>query len=118
MKTHMMKLRTKYFDYIQTGNKRIELRLNDEKRKDIKVGDKIIFEELVDNPRYIETKVIDLFYSDNFNNIINKFNIELLADKSSNKEELLSVLNDIYTIENQSKYGVIGIKKNYWGNKI
>ena len=42
MKTHNMKLMTKYFDYIKFGSKRIELRLNDEKRKNIKIGDEII----------------------------------------------------------------------------
>ncbi len=29
---HQMKLQPKYFDYIQNGTKRIELRLNDERR--------------------------------------------------------------------------------------
>ena len=36
-----MKLRPKYYDFILNGTKRIEIRLNDEKRKNIKVGDKI-----------------------------------------------------------------------------
>lgn len=70
MKTHNMKLITKYFDYIKFGSKRIELRLNDEKRKNIKIGDEIIFEELVDNPRYLRTRVIDLYHENNFNNLI------------------------------------------------
>ena len=34
-----MKLMTKYFDYIKYGSKRIELRLNDEKRKNIKINE-------------------------------------------------------------------------------
>ena len=38
-----MKLNEKYFEYIKRGTKRIELRLNDEKRKLIKIGDKIRF---------------------------------------------------------------------------
>ena len=41
--THEMKLQPKYFDYILNGTKRIEIRLNDEKRKKIKLGDKIKF---------------------------------------------------------------------------
>lgn len=41
--THEMKLQPKYFDYILNGTKRIEIRLNDEKRKKIKLGDKINF---------------------------------------------------------------------------
>ena len=30
---HVMKLQPKYYDYILTGTKRIEIRLNDEKRQ-------------------------------------------------------------------------------------
>ncbi len=76
-----MKLMTKYFDYIKYGSKRIELRLNDEKRKNIKIGDEIIFEELADNPRCLKTRVIELYYENNFNDLIEKYNIELFADK-------------------------------------
>lgn len=40
---HEMKLQPKYFNYILNGTKRIELRLYDEKRQTIKVGDIIKF---------------------------------------------------------------------------
>ena len=110
MTTHNMKLITKYFDCIKNGTKRIELRLNDEKRKNIKIGDIIIFEELKDNPRYLKTKVIDLYYEDNFNDLIDKYDIKLFADENTTKQELIDVLNEIYPINNQTKYGVVGIR--------
>lgn len=40
---HKMKLQPKYYDFILNGTKRIEIRLNDEKRRMIKVGDTITF---------------------------------------------------------------------------
>ena len=40
---HEMKLRPKYYDFILNGTKRIEIRLNDEKRKKIKQDDLIEF---------------------------------------------------------------------------
>ena len=110
MKTHNMKLMTKYFDYIKFGSKRIELRLNDEKRQNIKIGDEIIFEELVDNPRYLRTRVIDLYYENNFNDLIEKYDIELFADKHTTKKELIKLLNNIYSQEEQEKYGIVGIR--------
>ena len=110
MKTHNMKLRTKYFNFIKNGTKRIELRLNDEKRKEIEIGDEINFEEVVDNPRCLKTKVVDLYYESNFNELLNKYDIKLFADKNTTKQELLDVLNEIYPIEKQTKYGVVGIK--------
>ena len=40
---HEMKLQPEYFNFILNGTKRIEIRLNDEKRQNIKLGDKIKF---------------------------------------------------------------------------
>ncbi len=41
--THFMFLRSRPFEKIKKGEKNIELRLHDEKRKKIRVGDKIVF---------------------------------------------------------------------------
>jgi ASC-1-like (ASCH) protein len=40
---HILKLKPKYFNYINKGTKIIELRLYDEKRQKISIGDTIIF---------------------------------------------------------------------------
>ena len=40
---HKLKLKSEYYNYIKIGTKRIELRLNDEKRKKIKINDVIEF---------------------------------------------------------------------------
>ena len=42
---HIMKLQPKYFEYIKYGTKRVELRLNDEKRKNMKISDTIILKK-------------------------------------------------------------------------
>ena len=57
MKTYKMKLLPQYFNYIKNGTKRLELRLNDEKRKDLEINDIIIFEKLSEDPEYLNTKV-------------------------------------------------------------
>ena len=49
--THKMYLQDKYFDFIKNGTKRIELRLNDEKRQQIKIGDSIEFSNKKDKFR-------------------------------------------------------------------
>ena len=41
---HKMKLQAKYFDFMHRGTKRLEIRLNDEKRQLIKIGDIIEFD--------------------------------------------------------------------------
>ena len=110
MKTHNMKLLSKYFDYIKEGSKKIELRLNDEKRKLINIGDEIVFKEVSKNPRYLHTKVINLHNDDSFSKLIDKFDLKLLAGENITKEELLTIIDNIYTKEEQEKYGALGIE--------
>ncbi len=107
---HELKLHPKYYDYILNGTKRIELRLNDEKRSLIKLGDIITFKkepELVEN---FKCEVIGLLNYKSFQELFEDFPIETLADNSMTKEELIEALEEFYTKEKQRKYNVIGIK--------
>ena len=47
--THYMKLRENPFIAMKTGYKTIELRLNDEKRQTLNIGDSIVFQS-IDSP--------------------------------------------------------------------
>ena len=105
--THKMNLQDKYFDFIKNGTKRIELRLNDEKRQQIKIGDSIEFSNEKD--KFI-AKVIGLLEYQDFKTLFNDFGIEILADKTMTKEELLGILSEFYTPEKQEKFGVLGIR--------
>lgn len=107
---HYFTLDKQYFDFIKNGTKRIELRLNDKKRQKVKIGDTIIFSEKNNSENKISTKVIDLFKCNNFNEILNMFDVEILADKSISKQEILNDLEQFYTKEQQQQYGVVGIK--------
>ena len=46
----------------------------------------------------------------NFDDLVNDFDIEVIGDKSITKDELLHTLNEIYTTEQQDKYGVLAIE--------
>ncbi len=106
---HEMKLQDRYFNYILNGTKKIELRLNDEKRSLIKLNDIINFKNEVTNETF-EVKVVGLLRYNSFNDLFDDFDIEVLADKEMTKKELLDVLEQFYTKEKQEKYGVLGIK--------
>ncbi len=107
---HILKLQPKYFDYIHDGTKRIELRLYDEKRKKIAIGDTIIFKKEPDLETTMKVKVIGLLRYNTFEELFEDFDIEIMADKSMTKKELLNVLEEFYTPEKQKKYGVVGIR--------
>lgn len=105
---HFMRLQNRYFHYIKTGSKRIELRLYDEKRKQIQLNDVIEFEN--ENKEKINTKVIALLHYHNFNDLLADFDINILADQSITKNDLLSDLNRFYSPEQQKQFGVLGIR--------
>ena len=105
-----MKLQPDYYNYILNGTKRIEIRLFDEKRQQIKIGDTIKF---LKEPELIESfnvKVVDLLRYNNFEEMFKDFDISVLADKSMTKEGLINVLEQFYTKEKQEQYGVLGIR--------
>ncbi len=107
---HILKLQPKYFDYINNGTKKIELRLYDEKKKKINIGDTIIFQKEPELEVTMKVKVIGLLRYNTFEELFEDFDIEALADNSMTKEELLNVLKGFYTPEKQKKYGVVGIR--------
>lgn len=104
MKFHM-KLLKEPFDNIKNGTKTIEFRLYDEKRKQVKVGDIIEFSLLPDLNEKIETKVIELYRANTFEELFRKF----YTDENEIKNKLESI-HSIYNFEKEKKYGVLGIK--------
>ena len=107
---HQMKLQPKYYDYIENGTKRIELRLNDEKRSIIQLGDEIEFFKEPELTENMKVKVVGLLRYQSFQDLFKDFDISVLADSSMTKEELINVLQEFHTVEKQKEYGVLGIR--------
>ncbi len=107
---YKLKLQPKYYNFILNGTKRIEIRLFDEKRQQIKIGDTIKFLKEPDLNESFNVKVIGLLRYNNFEDMFKDFDISILSDKSLSKEELISELERFYTKEKQDKYGVLGIR--------
>ena len=103
-----MNLQPKYFDFIKDGTKRIELRLYDEKRRSIQLGDIIEFAKS-ENEKF-KAEVIGLLRYNSFADLFEDFDISILADTSMTKQELLEVLGGFYSEEKQAEFGVIGIR--------
>lgn len=108
MKVHEMNLQPKYFDFIKGGTKRIELRLYDEKRRSIQLGDIIEFAKSDDEK--FKAEVVGLLRYNSFADLFEDFDISILADSSMTKQELLEVLGEFYSEEKQAEFGVIGIR--------
>lgn len=107
---HEMKLQPEYYNFILNGTKRIEIRLHDEKRQSIKLGDTIKFLKEPELSESFNAKVTGLLRYNSFKDMFKDFDISILSDKSMTKEELIKVLEQFYTKEKQEQYGVLGIR--------
>ena len=102
---HNMKLNEKTFNNIKNGTKTIEYRLFDEKRKLLKVGDKIVFSKLPDLEDKIVVEVLDLYQEKTFKDLYIK-----LGNSEEAAEEKADSMYTIYTPEEEKEYGVLGIR--------
>lgn len=102
---HKMKLKESPFERIKNGTKTIEFRLYDEKRKQIKIGDKIEFSKLPELEEKIVVEVLDLYKDVSFEELFKK----VFTDKEEIEKKTQSMLQ-FYTHEQEKEYGVIGIK--------
>lgn len=108
---HIMRLKPEPFEQIRSGAKTIELRLLDEKRRKIHVGDTITFVHLENSALTLHTKVTDLFVFDSFETLYQ--NLPLLACGYTEQNVKTATPQDMdiyYSKEEQTRYGVIGIK--------
>ena len=111
MKNHVMNLTPSPFKMIKEGNKTIELRLYDEKRKMISVGDTITFTNTADSNDKLCVKVIDLFIFDSFDELYK--NLPLLECGYTTVDIDTASPGDMekyYSKEMQKQYGVVDIK--------
>lgn len=106
---HTMKLKQEPFEKIRNGSKTIELRLFDEKRQKVQVGDYIEF-SLIDFPKEkLQTKVTALHRFDNFSELYAALPKEKFGCKSDETPDP-NHMDAYYSREEQEKYGVIGIE--------
>ncbi len=105
---HTMKVQTKYYQLLKSGIKTIELRLFDEKRQQIKVGDQIAFSDLSNLNDTFVAQVLALHRASSFDELCKI--IQPAQAGFSTKKELMDCLQKFYTPENQQKYGVVGIE--------
>lgn len=106
---HKMKLKTVPFKKIRNGSKTMELRLNDEKRQKVQVGDFIEFTCLDEPKQKIQTRVTALHRCSSFAELYSKIAKEKLGYDVNDMPEPAH-MDEYYSKEEQERYGVLGIE--------
>lgn len=105
-----MKLNSSSFEMIKSGEKTIELRLFDEKRQKVKVGDKIVFANTATG-EILNATVVKLHRFKTFNELYNSLSLLKCGYTTENIDKATpSDMEQYYSVEEQMKYGVVGIE--------
>lgn len=106
----VMKLKSEFFDQVKSGKKIYEVRLNDEKRQKIGVGDCIIFKkepELLDG---VIVKVTDVKRFATFEEMAKVLSIESIGFDGKNAVQVARFYHTIYSKADEKQYGVVAFK--------
>ena len=109
---YKMRLIEDEFDNIKYHNKIVEVRLNDEKRRNIHKGDKIVFYKLPHTTESIQVSVEQTFIFSKFIDVYNNFPSSYFGYKDIDIEEIVRKIYKIYNKEQEKSIGVMAIKFN------
>lgn len=105
-----MKLKETYFNKIRNKEKIYEIRLNDEKRQLIKIGDLIVFKKEPELQETLTAEVVGLEYFKSFKEMAETLPLDKVGFGKETLCEVVSIYHQFYTEQEEDKYGVVAIK--------
>ncbi len=108
MAIHEMKLQANSFDKIKSKEKTIEIRLYDERRKGIRIGDIILFKKEPEQVETIKAEVVALLNYKTFADLGNDFAGSYFGYEKGS--DILKNIYNFYTKEQEAEHTVLGIK--------
>ena len=106
--THYLNLQPIPFSLIKTGRKRIEMRLYDDRRKALEIGDYIEFTNNSTGEK-LTAKILELHTFKNFEELYAHYNKSLLGyskDEAANPDDMLQY----YSKEKIAQFGTLAIE--------
>lgn len=107
---HEFRLYARPYESIQAGRKRYEIRLHDDKRQQIVVGDTIAFTRVPDGAGPLLVEVIGLRKYRTFEELYLDIPMIEIDCAGWTMDELLSSTYSIYSREQELKYGAVAIE--------
>lgn len=104
-----MSLNHQPFLTVKDGTKKVEIRLNDEKRSQLKVGDGIHFTDL-ETGETVDVKVVKLEYFTSFVALFEKYSGTIIGSpEDETVEELDRENQQIYSRAREKRFGALAI---------
>lgn len=107
MKVH---LHPEVFDIVNLGIKNVEVRVNDEKRRNLKIGDKLLFLKRPDDIYTLSAVIKNLVYFKDFSEVVDNYSMERLYLSNTTRDEYISLMKEFYSDDEVIKNGVVAIE--------
>ena len=108
-RVHRMKLLRIYFDKIASGEKTVEMRLMDEKRQEISIGDTVVFSCEDDPARTVTVEVADVQKFSDFSALARCYGTDAVGFAGCTADEVGARMTQIYTDEAVARGGAAAI---------
>lgn len=106
---HKMNLYIAPFQSIKSGRKTVEVRLNDEKRRKVNVGDTIEFTKIPEGKEKLRVEVIGLQKFTTFREMYDTLPSEKFDTVSMSIDDMVKSTYEIYPPEQEMKWGTLAI---------
>lgn len=103
-------LDSEIYEQVKNGTKNVEARVNDEKRRQLKIGDIIEVAKRPDENESLRVRITSLKRFSNFDELADNYPIERLYSASFTKEQYLALFPKFYSDEEINKYGTVAIE--------
>ncbi|MBK3495028.1 ASCH domain-containing protein [Viridibacillus sp. YIM B01967] len=108
-----MRLYGEYFKAIKEGKKTVEVRLNDENRRKIKIGDTIKFIRVPEQNETLKVQVTDLRKYDTFEEMYENISFQDFDCEGWSMKAMVEGTYEIYTPEQEKRWGTLAITIKY-----
>ncbi|WP_411953845.1 ASCH domain-containing protein [Alkalibacillus sp. S2W] len=115
---HNMGLYESPFNSIKTGKKKVEVRLNDEKRRILNPGDTIKFSKVPHNKETLTVEIIELRHFSTFKEMYENVSASDLDAVGQSIDEMVERTYQIYTPEQENEWGTVAIKIKLLGENL
>ena len=103
-----MSVRNKYFEMIKSGQKDIELRAYDEKRRKMKAGDRFLLSDAENPNESIICEILNMYVAPDFESLFKNMDIKRSGFRDMN--ELIDTVTKFVSREELQREQVVGIE--------
>ena len=98
------------FEIVKDGSKNVEVRVYDQKRRQLKRGDILLFLKRPDDVEEIRVVIDQLVLFSSFSEVVDAYDMEKIYLKDTSREDYLQLMKRFYSDEEVENNGIVAIE--------